>query len=186
VQDVTPGSLGARAGVRVYDLVIAVDGKPVLNNDALIQDIAIRQPGSTTTLQILRDGRPMNIVVKLAERPGRDERRAVNDQPAPLPSSQRGLQLGMSVRELDEAALRRYRMPEGTRGVLISRVEPMSPAFDADVERGHILLEVNRQSVETLADYRRLTGGARAGDVLALYVYKPELEQRAIHTVKIE
>src|SRR5687767_2623044 len=69
VQDVTPNSPGARAGLRTYDLILAVDGKPVAGNDQLIELIAGRTPGSTATLQVLRDNRSMNVPVKLAERP---------------------------------------------------------------------------------------------------------------------
>src|SRR5690349_5884346 len=71
VQDVTPGSPGARAGIRTYDLIVAVDGKAVSSNDQLIQLIASRQPGTVASLQILRDKHPINIPVKLAERPQR-------------------------------------------------------------------------------------------------------------------
>ena len=63
------------------------------------------------------------------------------------------------------------------QGVVVSRVEPMSPAFDADIERGHVLLEINRQPVRSIDDYRRLTANARAGDILTLYVYKPESDR---------
>jgi serine protease Do len=185
VQDVTAGSPGARAGIRTYDLIVAVDGKAIEGNDALIGLIAARQPGSTTTLQVLRDGRAINIPIKLAERPLRD-RRPVANTPAPLPSSQRGLLLGMSVRDIDEESAARFNLPDGTRGVIVSRVEPMSPAFDADIERGHVLLEINRQPVRSIDDYRRLTAGARAGDVLTLYLYRPELDQRTLQTVKLE
>jgi serine protease Do len=185
VQDVTPGSPGARAGVRPYDLIVAVDGKPVSGNDQLIQLIASRQPGTVASLQVLRDSRPINISVKLAERPLR-EKRANEDYPAPQPSSQRGPALGLSVRELDRDFADRFKLPEGMQGVIISRVEPMSPAFDADVERGHVLLEINRHPVRSVADYRRLTANAKTGDILALYVYRPESDSRALHTVKIE
>ena len=187
VQDVTAGSPGARAGIRTYDLIVAVDGAAVAGNDQLIQLIAARQPGTTATLQIVRDGRPMNMPIKLAERPPRDRRPApgTEDQ-QPQPSSQRGPALGISVREIDSDFATRFRLPDGTQGVIVSRIEPMSPAFDADIERGHVLLEINRQPVRSIDDYRRLTSGARAGDILTLYLYKPEIEQRALHTVKIE
>jgi serine protease Do len=185
VQDVTPGSPGARAGLRTYDVIVAVDGKPIDGNDALIQMIAARQPGSTTTVQVVRDGRAVNFTVKLAERPRRD-RRENGDVEQPQPSSQRGPLLGLSVREMDDRSATRYRLPEGTRGVVVSRVEPMSPAFDADIERGHVLLEINRQRVRNIDDYRRLTDSARPGDILTMYFYKPELNQRALETVKID
>jgi len=186
VQDVTPGSPGARAGIRTYDLIIAVDGKAISGNDQLIQLIASRQPGTVASLQIVRDNHPVNIPVKLAERPLREKRPANDDYPAPQPSSQRGPALGLSVRDLDRAFAERFKLPEGMQGVVISRVEPMSPAFDADVERGHVLLEINRRPVHSVEDYRRLTANAKPGDILALYIYKPESDSRALHTVKIE
>ena len=190
VQDVTPGSPGARAGIRTYDLIVAVDGKPVEGNDQLIQLIAARQPGSSATLQIVRDGRAMNLPVKLAERPQRDRRTPAGAQDqAPQPSSQRGPALGMSVREIDTEFANRFRLPDGTQGVIVSRVEPMSPAYDADIERGHVLLEINRRPVRSIDDYRRLTAATRPGDILTLYLFKPEIGesgQRALETVRIE
>ena len=184
VQDVTPGSPGARAGIRTYDVIVAVDGKAIDSNDALIQLIAARQPGSSASVQVIRDGRPLSFTVKLAERPQRD--RADLSVDPPQPSSQRGPLLGLSVREMDDQFLARYRMPPGTRGVVVSRVEPMSPAFDADIERGHVLLEINRQRIQGIEDYRRLTDNARPGDILTMYLYKPELNQRALETIKID
>jgi S1-C subfamily serine protease len=62
----------------------------------------------------------------------------------------------------------------------------MSPSFDAGVERGAVLLEINREPVESAADYRRLTRGAHAGDVLLLYIYFPDVEQRKLVTVRVE
>jgi serine protease Do len=184
VQDVTPGSPGARAGIRTYDVIVAVDGKAVAGNDELIQHIATRKPGTVATLQLLRDGRSMNVPVKLAERPLRDQRQ---NRPGaqPRPSSQRGPTLGLSVREIDRDYSARANLPAGIEGVVVSRVEPMSPAFDAEIERGHILLEINRQSVRTVEDFRRLTANADSGDVLTLYLFKPE-SGRALHTLKID
>ena len=187
VQDVTPGSPGARAGIRAYDLIVAVDGKPVSSNDQLIEMIAARQPGTVASLQILRENHPINIPVKLAERPQRDQRRPEgNDDQLPQPSSARGSGLGLSVRDLDRDFAGRFKLPDGMQGVVISRVEPMSPAFDAEVERGHVLLEINRHPVRSVDDYRRLTGNTKVGDILTLYVYKPENDSRALLTVKIE
>jgi serine protease Do len=186
VQDVTAGSPGARAGLRTYDLIVAVDGKPIDGNDALITLIAARTPGSTATLQIVRDGRALNVPVKLAERPQRDRRLAGTDPQRPLPSSQRGTLLGLSVRDVDDESAARLRLPHGTTGVIVSRVEPMSPAFDAEIERGHVLLEINRQPVRSIEDYRRLTGDVRSGDVLTVYLYRPELDQRTLQTIKVD
>ena len=185
VQDVLTDSPGARAGLRTYDVIVAVDGKPVAGDDQLIQAIAARKPGSVATLQVIRNGRSLNVPVKLAERP---PRQAVSPAPAtdrPQPSGRREPSLGLFVRELDREFAARYGLPASTEGVIVSRVEPLSPAFDANVERGDIVLEINRQPVRSVDDYRRLTSRARAGDVLALYLYKRQ-EGRALETLKID
>ncbi len=187
VQDVTPGSPGARAGIRTYDLIVAVDGAAVAGqrpahsahrgapagHDGDAADRA-RRPSAERARQAGRAAAARSTAG-----------RGTEDQ-QPQPSSQRGPALGLSVREIDGDFATRFRLPDGTQGVIVSRVEPMSPAFDADIERGHVLLEINRQPVRSIDDYRRLTAAARAGDILTLYLYKPEIEQRALHTVKIE
>ena len=113
----------------------------------------------------------MNMPVKLAERPllTGDRHREPSDGAAAAVQSARPA-LGLSVRELDgEFASRAQAARTALDGVIVSRVEPMSPAFDADIERGHVLLEINRQPVRSVEDYRRLDGRARPGDVLTLY-----------------
>ena len=72
------------------------------------------------------------------------------------------------------------------RGVLITRVEAMSSSFDGGIERGTVLLEINRQQVESVADYRRIARAARVGDILALYVYAPDVDQRQLKTIRVE
>ena len=183
VQDVTPNSPGARAGLRIYDTIVAVDGKPVSGNDELIQMIASREPGTMAVLQVIRDGRSLNVQVKLAERPQRERRTGIVED-SPEPSGGRPMGLGMSVREIDQEFTDRF--GERMEGVIVSRVEPMGPAFDADIERGHVLLEINRKPVRSYEDYRRLTSAARPGDILTLYVLKPEAARRELHTVKVE
>ena len=54
------------------------------------------------------------------------------------------------------------------------------------VRRGHIVLEINRHPVRTIDDFRRLTSSARPGDVLAVYLYIPEIQQRRLSTVRID
>jgi len=186
VQDVATGSPGARAGLRAYDLILAVDGKPVAGNDQLIQVIASRAPGTTANLQVLRDNRALNVAVKLAERPLRDATTPDDRDERPQPSSSRGPALGLSVREIDRDFADRYRLPDGMQGVIVARVEPMSPAFDADIERNYVLLEINRHPVRSIDEYRRLTADARSGDILTLYIYNPEVPSRTLHTVKID
>ena len=60
--------------------------------------------------------------------------------------------LGLIVRDLDRQTAERLELPKQTQGVLITRVEPMSSSFDGGIERGTVLLELNRQRVESVAE----------------------------------
>jgi serine protease Do len=186
VEDVRRESPGARAGIRTYDVIVAVDGKPIAGNDQLIRIIAARKPGTIATLQVMRDGRSMTIPVKLAEREPRGNPAASRSEEQPRPSSQREIPLGLSVRELEPELARRFNLPNGTTGVVVSRVEPMSAAFDADIQRGHVVLEINRRPIRSIEDYRRMTDNARPGDVLTMYVFDAESAGRGLHTLKID
>jgi serine protease Do len=190
VQDVTDGSPADRAGLRPYDVIVSLDDLGILNEDQLIREIAARAPGSTARLKLVRDGREQAAIVKLAERPPREP----FDRPAdaPRPSSDRGrseaetVTLGLNVRELDRQTLDRLDLPRQTRGVLITRVEPLSASFDGGIERGTVLLEINRTRVESVADYRRIARAARPGDILTLWIYSPDLVQRQLKTIRVE
>ncbi|HXI30335.1 MAG TPA: trypsin-like peptidase domain-containing protein, partial [Vicinamibacterales bacterium] len=189
VQDITAGSPADRAGLRPYDVITSLDDRPITNDDQLIREISARAPGSAARLRLLRDGRDQTIVVKLAERPARER-----DKPEANPSNPPdraktdadALPLGLVVREIDRQTAERLELPRQVHGVLITRVEPMSASFDGGIERGTVLLEINRQAVESVGDYRRLARAAHPGDILTLYIYAPDLDQRQLKTIRVE
>jgi serine protease Do len=188
VQDITAGSPGDRAGLRPYDIIVSLDETAIGNDDQLIREISERTPGSPARLKLVRDGHPQNVTLKLAERPARD---ANKSEPGAQPTDRSkidpdALALGLTVRDLDKQTAERLELPPQTRGVLITRVEPMSSSFDGGIERGTVLLEINRQRVESVAEYRRVTRGTRPGDILTLYIYSPDLDQRQLKTVRVE
>ena len=188
VQDVTAGSPADRAGIRPYDVVVSLDDKDVTNEDQLIHEISSRAPGSAARLRFVRDGRDQVATVKLTERPPRE---TGDGKTAPAGTSDRRsdqdpVALGLTVRDLDSAAIDRLDLPRGMRGVLITRVEAMSSSFDAGIERGGVLLEINRRRVETVADYQRMTRATRPGDILTLWIYAPDLAQRQLKTIRVD
>ena len=189
VQDVTAGSPADRAGVRPYDVIMSLDDRRIANDDQLIREIAARAPGSAARLRLLRDGHDETLVVKLSERPAR-ERSDKADSPVGPPERSKvdpdALLLGLTVRDIDRAAADRLELPRQMHGVLITRVEAMSSSYDGGIERGTVLLEINRQGVTSVADYRRIAKAARAGEILTLYVYVPDLDQRQLKTIRVE
>ncbi len=192
VQDLTPAAPGERAGLKRYDLVVAVDAEAITGTNHLIRAIAERAPGTTVTLRVLRDDRDLRLVAKLAERPGREDGR--DDRidadglggPAPADGRRRYDIIGLAVQELTRSVASRFDLPGDLSGVLITDVDPLSPAEDAGMQHGEVLLEVNRQAVGSLAEYRRLSAAVRPGDPLALYVFVPGSGQRVLRTLRID
>src|SRR6266852_5160560 len=189
VQDITAGSPGDRAGLRPYDVITSLDDRTIANDDQLIREISARTPGSAARLRLVRDGHDQTLTIKLAERPPRD--RPDKGDPAPQ-TPERGKSgpdnslLGLNVRDLDRQTATRLDVPRDIKGVLITRVEPMSSSFDGGIERGTVLIEINRQRVESDAEYRRIARAVRPGDSLTLFLYTPDLDQRQLKTIRVE
>lgn len=186
IQDVTAGSPGARAGLRPYDLVTAVDAEGVASNDELIRTIALRSPGTATRLTVYRDGRTLDVPVKLAERPAREERSAAAPTP---PAGERAAgppEVGLSLIEITDENAHRFDVPPGVVGLLVQRVEPLSEAFDAGIRRGQILLELNRRPVQRVSGFRQQLDAARRVGVVAVLTLDPEDGQRLIRTLRVD
>jgi serine protease Do len=138
-------------------------------------------------LQVLRDGRQFGASVKLAERPSRSAAASPAAASAVTPTrATDDVLLGLTVRELDANAFNRYALPATTRGILITRVEPLSAASESGIQRGDVLLEMNRKPVTSVAEYRRTAGAAHVGDVLTLFLYAPEAGQRQLKTLRVD
>jgi serine protease Do len=184
VVDVAPGSPALRAGLEPYDLIVGVDGRPIGSDDELIRDVSALQPGSSVRLHLLRGGQVRDLTVRLTERPGQGPSEAPGTSRGPArPDSTPSI--GLAVRALDPDVARRLKLPRSLRGVVVAGVEPLSPAYDADIERGDVILEINRQPVTSPAEYRRVTTAARPGQVLAFFLLMPG-GQHALRTVRVE
>ena len=186
VQDVTSGSPGQRAGLRAYDLITGIDGKRVANNNEIIREVARRGPGTLARLQVMRDGRAQTVdraAGRAAEpssrtRPGRSEPGAAVEQFGDAARPERA--------RPRYATSRRLRLPSGVSGVVVTRVDPLSSAYDAGIQRDYIVMEINRRPITSADAYNRLARAARPGDVLAVYVYIPGTDQRAIRAVRVD
>src|SRR4029078_12992128 len=91
--------------------------------------------------------------------------------------------LGMTVRDIDRDASRRLRLPDGIRGALATRGEPLRAAWDAGIQRDYVVLEINRRPVDSADAYNRMTRAVHPGDVLAVAVDVPGLVHRAMTRV---
>jgi serine protease Do len=186
VQDVTIGSPADRIGLRPYDVILSFDGQEVVSDDELIRAIAAKAPGTAVDFQVFRDGHQFGASVKLAERPSRSSSTGSSAASTTPVRAADDILLGLTVRDLDATAFNRYALPSSTRGVLITRVEPLSTAFESGIQRGDVLLELNRKPITSVADYRRLAGSTHVGEILTLFLYAPEAGQRQLKTLRVD
>jgi serine protease Do len=187
VQDVREGSPAERAGIKPYDVIVTLDGRDVLSYDELIRDISGRQPETMTRLEFMRDGRKQTAQIRLTERP-RDLGGTEPGPPLrrPPPAISGDVPLGLAVRDLDAAFVRRMAIPASVAGVIVVSADPAGASFTPPMRRGFVIMEINRRPVRSVADFARLVAAARTGDVLAFYGYDPSVGQRAFVVATVD
>src|SRR5438105_5352292 len=163
IADVVKDSPAEHAGIKPGDVVVALNGKPVNDNSQLTRDVGVIPPGNTVKLDVVREGRSRTVDVRLAERP--DERDPSGRTPSRSGSDrEQGDLLGLSVQDVTPQLARRSQVDASTRGAVVVDVAQDSPAADAGLEPGDIVVEVNRRPVGSAADYRAAVKSVKKGD----------------------
>lgn len=170
VEDVVSDGPAARAGLRAYDVITALDGRTVESEEGLVRQVAAVAPGRTVRLGVWRDGETLVVAVKLGVRPMAPSRGATESTDA-RQAAQDQAPLGFGVRDLDQPLADRLGIPGLVRGVLVTEVDPAGPARLADLRTNHVVTAVNRSPIRSVADYRRSVASVRAGEPVALLVY---------------
>jgi serine protease Do len=190
VEDVSPGTPAASAGLRAYDVIVAVDDQPVHSDEDLIRYVSARTPGTLAALRFWRDGTTRDVQVKLRDRPLPEAVRRRTPAGAGLAESRPApgdrAPLGLAVRELDRATMERLRIPDSVQGVLVTEVDPAGPARLTGIRTNQILLEINRRPVTSVAAYRAILATLAPGEAAALLVYTRGTGDRSLSTVILD
>jgi serine protease Do len=147
ISSVQHGGPAERAGLQRGDVIVALNGSPVTDSNALRNQIANTEPGSEVTLTILRDKREQQIRVKLAELPANRKIAAADNT-----SNGNTGELGIGVLPLTPELASRLRLPMEAQGLVVTDVNELGAAADAGIREGDVIVEANRQPVRALAD----------------------------------
>jgi serine protease Do len=168
VSSVVAGSPADQAGLKVGDTIISVDGKKVSKGSELVADIASRKPGSKVNLSFLRNGKTQETSVTIADRAKLFAARLGDEQGSEDDSTPKQSKFGVTVRKVTPEMADRLDMAAG-KGVIVQDVKPGSFAEDVNLGRGDIILEVNKQPVNSEEEFARIESGLKSGqDVVFL------------------
>jgi len=150
IGDVNPDSPAARGGLQKGDIVLELDGKSIADSRDLSLKIGMIAPGTNVKLKVFRSGGERELTVNLGEMP------AKMMQIAGKPGGAGHSLEGLSVDELTSDVARELRLPPGTKGVVVSDVQPGSTAAEAGLRRGDVIQQVNHKPVTNVNEFQRV------------------------------
>jgi serine protease Do len=180
VAQVTPDSPASRGGLERGDVITRVNDTSVINGSTLQVAVSEMAPGTKITLGVIRNGKPETLNLTVGEFHGNSEV-ASNDSQDDSGSAKTG-KLGLAVSNLTADARQQINAPDQIKGVVVQSVRPASPADDAGIQPGDVILEVNRKPAESASQFADEVHQNQDGkDILLLVWSKGNASYRTIH-----
>ena len=180
VAQVTPNSPASRAGLQAGDVIRELNGQKIVDGSALQVAVSEDAPGTHIQLGILRNGTPQTLDLTVGQYHVNGNQVAANGDNQGAPQSGK---LGLAVSNLTPEQRQQLNIPDGVKGALVQTVRPESPADDAGLQPGDVILEVDRHSTPSADQFVSQVHGAAAGkDVLMLVWSKGNASYRTVHT----
>ena len=177
VAQVTPDSPASNGGVKQGDVVTEVNGQKVTGASELQVAVSEMSPGAALKLGIIRDGKPMTLDLTVGQYHGKNEQ-ASN---AGEHGNNKG-KIGVAVADLNGQARQQFNIPENVHGVVVQQVRPGSPADDAGLQPGDVIMQVDRKPAESASQFADTVHSAPAGeDVLLLVWSHGNASYRTVH-----
>jgi len=162
VADVTPGGPAAKARINRGDVIISFDGKEVKGSSDFPFLVASTPVGKVVIVEVMRMGQKKDLQVKIDELKEEQEARG-------LGKAKKGPQLGMRVEQLTPEMARDFGLSE-TSGIIVMEVVADSPASEAGVHPGDIILEIGQTPVRNLSHFNQKINTYKRGDTVLVLI----------------
>jgi serine protease Do len=176
VSSVEEGGPAEKAGVENGDVILSWNGQPVKNSDELVRMVTRTKPGATVPVRIVRDKkeRTLNVTVDEldleAESGSRRER--AGERSSIEPEQNKGF--GMTLENIPAELSRRMRLPDTTRGAVITDVDSGSPAFDDGLRPGDIIVRVGSTPITSAVEAQRELNRVPAGGTALVRIIRAD------------
>jgi serine protease Do len=167
VNDVAKGSPAEKAELHKGDIIVKKDGKEISNWDSFRNEIAEVAPGTKVSLTVIRDSNEKDITVELGNR--KSETAAAQAEEKTVEK------LGITVQNLTPELAQQFGYKDEKTGVIVTAVEPGSPAEEAEIVAGTLIMEVNKQKVKDADNFWELV--KKAGNSILLYARQGEFSR---------
>jgi serine protease Do len=174
VAQVFPSSPAEKAGIEKGDVIVEFDGKQVTDSKELPRLVASTPVGKTVTMKISRDGKTLERQVKVGE---------MEDNTTQVAKAPSGKKLGIAVQNLTPEIAKGMGL-KNSAGVVITEVEPGSPASEAGLQTGDVIREVNRKPVKNVEDFMQKVEKAKDQDTVLLFIQRGQNNMFAAVTPK--
>jgi serine protease Do len=177
VTQVEPDSPGAKAGLKIGDVISQLNGKKISDAGELQVEVGQNRPGTTLKLEVLREGKTVTVPVTLEEM----GKREVAENAA---GGQHGkARWGIALADVSPETREQLQAPPNVQGAVIERVQPGSPADNAGLQPGDVVQGVNRHEVKTAAEVQRALSDIPKGqDALVLVWSRGGNTFRVLHS----
>ncbi|HET7273710.1 MAG TPA: trypsin-like peptidase domain-containing protein [Longimicrobiaceae bacterium] len=155
------------AGIRLGDVIVAVDGQPVLDTGDLMATIALKQPGDEITLELVRYGDHKRVTLEL----GAFETGPVVAEEVAEVVEDAVSRLGFEASEVTRDIARELNLSDAS-GVVITKVNPSGPA--PRVLTGMVIRQINGRNIETVADLREVAESLDKGATVSIIGRLPD------------
>ncbi|MGB8539104.1 MAG: trypsin-like peptidase domain-containing protein [Acidobacteriaceae bacterium] len=165
IASVTPNSPASRAGLKTGDVVTAVDGRRVETGSDLQVIVSEDAPGSKIQLDVMRNGHPEKVDLTVGEY-------HKNAEVAAAAKDETGhARLGIAISDLTPDVRQQLHLDSDVQGVAVAQVQPGSPAEDAGLSGGDVILELNRKPVTSAEQFRNEVKALPAGKDMLVTVW---------------
>lgn len=147
IAQVEENSPAKRAGIKPGDVVVALEGEPIVAASDLPHKVGLLAPGNKVSATLMRKGQERKVTIEIGVRPGAEEEESI----AVAPDADAGDRLGLVVTDLDERSGVNQDTPGG---VVVRDVMPESPAEGAGLRPGDIIVQLGYRTLSNLEDYR--------------------------------